>query len=137
MNLRQFFIPALILGLLVLAWQAMQWRGLALVGSGLVLWALLHFNQLTRVLKRAANRPIGYVDSAVMLNARLKGGVNLLHVIALTRALGEQLSEPDVQPEVYRWTDASQSHVTCTFAQGRLLHWQLERPAPAADSDES
>ena len=38
---------------------------------------------------------------------------------------------------VYRWTDASQSHVTCTFAQGRLLHWQLERPAPAADSDES
>ena len=137
MNLRQLFIPALILGLLVLAWQALQWRGLALVGSGLVLWALLHFNQLTRVMKRAAQRPIGYVDSAVMLNARLKGGVNLLNVIALTRALGEQLSAQDEQPEVYRWTDAGQSHVTCTFAQGRLLHWQLERPGPDGDSGES
>jgi hypothetical protein len=80
-------------------------------------------------LKRAAERPIGYVDSAVMLNAKLRPGATLLHVVAMTRALGEQLSPKDVQPEVFRWTDGSQSHVTCEFLGGKLRTWRLERPA--------
>ena len=50
---------------------------------------------------------MGYVGSAVMLNAKLKPGVNLLHVMAMTGALGEQLSPKDEQPEIYRWTDGS------------------------------
>jgi hypothetical protein len=37
------------------------------------------------VMRKAANRPMGYVGSAVMLNARLKPGVNLMHVVAMTR----------------------------------------------------
>ena len=65
------------------------------------------------MLKRAADRPIGYVGSAVMLNAKLKPGVNLCTWSAMTRALGEQLSPKDEQPEIYRWTDGSASHVTC------------------------
>ena len=35
---------------------------------------------------------MGYVGSAVMLNARLKPGVNLMHVMAMTQSLGERLS---------------------------------------------
>ena len=36
---------------------------------------------MTAVLKRASKSPKGYVGSAVMLNAKLKKGVNLMHVM--------------------------------------------------------
>ena len=84
-----------------------------------------------QALRRAANRPIGYVDSSVMLNAKLKPGLTLLHVIALTRSLGELQSPKDTQPEVFRWTDAGASHVTCEFAGGKLAKHELVRPAEA------
>ena len=80
------------------------------------------------VMRRAAERPIGYVGSAVMLNAKLKPKVNLMHVVALTRSLGERLSEEGQEPEIYRWTDGTDSHVTCEFVNGRLVKWTLVRP---------
>jgi hypothetical protein len=83
---------------------------------------------LLTILKKAADRPIGHVASAVMLNAKLEKGVTLMHVIALTRALGELQTEKDVQPEVYRWTDTGQSSVSCTFVGGKLTEWTLQRP---------
>jgi hypothetical protein len=70
-----------------------------------------------------------FVDSAVMLNAKLQKGRTLMHVIAMTKALGELLSVKDVQPEVFRWTDGTQSHVTATFVDGKLQSWELFRPA--------
>ena len=112
------------------AWRAGGWAGLALLGSALVLWALLYYNQVMTVMKRAADRPIGYVGSAVMLNAKLQAGQPLLKVVALTRALGERLSEAGADPETYRWTDPGGSQVTAEFKGGKLIHWQLERPAP-------
>lgn len=112
------------------AWRAGGWSGLALVGSALVLWGLLYYNQILAVMRRAADRPMGYVDSAVMLNARLHAGQPLLKVLALTRALGEPLTEVGADPETYRWTDPGGSWVTAEFKGGKLIHWQLERPAP-------
>ena len=100
-------------------------------------WLLLHFNRTMQVLKRAANRPIGYVDSAVMLNAKLIKGVTLLHVIALTKSLGELQSAKDAQPEVFRWTDGTQSNVTCTFDEGKLSTWVLWRPEQTAETVET
>ena len=85
------------------AWRAGGWAGLALAASALVLWFLLYYTRLIQVMKRAADRPIGYVGSAVMLNAKLKPRQALLHVIALTQALGERLSPEGAEPEVYRW----------------------------------
>ena len=111
------------------------WPGVAAVVGGLVMWALLHFTRLMNVMKKAANRPMGYVGSAVMLNARLKPGVNLMHVMAMTQSLGERLSAENAQPEVYRWTDGTQSHVTCEFANGRLQKWTLERPQAEAEAE--
>ena len=111
------------------AWRAGGWAGLALAASALVLWFLLYFTRLTQVMKRAADRPIGYVGSAVMLNAKLKPRQALLHVIALTQALGERLSPEGAEPEVYRWTDPGGSHVTAEFQGGKLSQWRLERPA--------
>ncbi len=128
MNLRNIFVPAGVIGLVLVGYASAGWPGVAAVVGGLVMWALLHFTRLMNVMKKAANRPMGYVGSAVMLNARLKPGVNLMHVMAMTQSLGERLSAENAQPEVYRWTDGTQSHVTCEFANGRLQKWTLERP---------
>jgi hypothetical protein len=111
------------------AYHAYAWPGVVFVITGGVMWILLHFYRLVTLLKRAANRPIGFVDSAVMLNAKLKPNVPLMHVIALTRSLGQLESEKDTQPEIYTWTDGTQSTVRCEFREGRLAHWELTRPA--------
>ena len=128
MNLRNILVPLGAVALIGFGFQAYGWAGVAAVAGGLVMWALLHFTRLVNVMKKAANRPMGYVGSAVMLNARLNPGVNLMHVVAMTQSLGEQLSAQDAQPEIYRWTDGTQSHVTCEFHQGKLVKWTLVRP---------
>ncbi len=125
---RKLWVP---LGAVVLLWVAYRnngWAGIALVGGGIVMFLLLHFTRTMKVLKRAADRPIGSVASAVMLNAKLKAGMTLLHVTAMTRALGELRSDRDAQPELYRWTDAGGSFVDAEFADGRLRRWTLVRP---------
>jgi hypothetical protein len=127
----KFLIPLGLVALFAVAWTSQGWAGIAMVGGGVVMWALLHFTRMLTVLKRAADRPKGWVDSAVMLNAKLRPGVNLLHIMALTRALGERLSEDGVDPEVFRWTDGGGSSVTCQLVGGKLTSWALQRPADA------
>ena len=136
MNFQKILVPAAGVAAVALAYYQYSWLGVVAIATGLMMWLLLHFTRMMTVLKRAAGRPIGYVGSAVMLNAKLKPGMTLMHVIAMTRALGQLQSEKDVQPEVFRWTDGTQSHVTCTFADGKLAHHTLfrldEGSAPAA-----
>lgn len=115
---------------LALGYRAQEWWGVAGVGTAWVSWLLLHVTQAMLVLKRAARRPIGHVDSAVMLNARLQVGLNLLQVVGLARALGALQSPPGEQPELYHWTDGSRACVAGTFRDGKLLHWKLIRPPP-------
>ena len=134
MNFQKFIIPITGVAVLVLAYRFYGWAGVAAAASVIVMWVLLHLTRIMQVLKRAANRPIGYVDSSIMLNAKLKPGMTLMHVIAMTRALGALQSAKDVQPEVFRWTDGSESHVTCEFAGGRLAKWQMVRPSVAPAS---
>ena len=101
---------------------------MAIVVGGLVMWMLLHFTRMMQVLQRASARPVGTVASAVMLNAKLQPGVTLMHVVAMTKALGALQSPKDAQPEVYRWTDNSESFVTCEFSHGKLVKWEMVRP---------
>jgi hypothetical protein len=141
MNFKSILLWAGGVAVVALAFQKYGWPGVVAVSGAIVMWMLLHFTRMLTVLKRAANRPMGYVDSAVMLNAKLKKNVNLLHVMALTRSIGLLQTEKDAQPEIYRWTDNSQSHVTCSFVNGKLQSWELVRPpvaneAPAAASPE-
>ena len=128
MNMHKIITPVLGVVLVAAAWRAYGWGGVAIAAGGIVMWVLLHFTRLTQVLQRAADQPVGYVGSAVMLNAKLKPGVNLLHVLALTRSLGERLSGEGEQPEIYRWTDGGASSVTAEFANGKLAEWTLVRP---------
>jgi hypothetical protein len=137
MNFQQILAPVLGIVLVGAAWRAYGWAGVALAAAGLVMWVLLHVNRTVQVLKRAADRPLGYVDSAVMLNAQLKPGSTLLHVIAQLRALGQPLSPENEQPEIFRWTDPGGSSVTCEFKAGKLVKWQLDRPEAPEDGPES
>ncbi|MCJ0765443.1 glycerate kinase [Variovorax terrae] len=134
MNFQKIIVPVVGVVLVAVAYRAYGWGGVAIVAGAAVMWMLLHFTRMMQVLRRAANRPVGYVDSAVMLNAKLKPGMTLLHVVAMTRALGEGRSPKDEQPELFRWTDGSESHVTCEFLNGKLVKWELVRPAPPAES---
>ena len=128
MRFQVLLLWAGIAALLVLAHDRFGWPGLAFAGTGLVMWLLLHVTRLMGVMKRAASQPVGHVDSAVMLNAKLRPGRPLMHVIALTRSLGERLSAADAQPEIYCWRDSSGSSVSCEFEGGKLQRWKLERP---------
>jgi len=130
MNFGKVLVPLVGIVLIAGAWRSYGWAGVALVVGAMVMFVLLHLNRAIQVLKRAADRPIGTVASAVMLNAKLKPKVNLLHVVALTRAIGEQRSPKDTQPEIFRWTDAGGSWVDATFVNGKLTEWNLVRPEP-------
>lgn len=130
MNLQKILIPLAIIGGSALAYRSYGWAGIAVVVTFLVFGILLHFTRLMTILKRAANRPIGHVDSAVMLNAKLKPGATLMHVVAMTRALGLLKSAKDTQPEIFEWKDGTDSVVTCTFVGGKLASHVLVRPDP-------
>jgi hypothetical protein len=127
-TINRFVLPVLAAVAVVYAYQTWGWAGLWGALGMVVMWLLLHFSRMMQVLKRTANRPVGYVDSAVMLNAKMRKGMTLLHVLAMTRALGQLQSPKDAQPEVFRWTDNSDSYVDAVFAGGRLQSWGLTRP---------
>jgi hypothetical protein len=111
--------------LLVAAWQGYGLKGLALGVTLIVFWLVLQLNRSIRVMRNAGSAPIGHVDSAVMLNAKLKAGMQMLQVLTLTKSLGRRV-RPDA--DVYAWTDPGGSQVVVTFEGGRSKRWVLERP---------
>jgi hypothetical protein len=115
--------------LLVAGWQGYGIKGIALGVTLIVFWLILQFNRSLRVMRNAGSAPVGHVDSAVMLNAKLREGLQMLQVLALTKSLGRRVN-PD--REVYEWADDGGSKVVVTFANGRCQRWQLERPAEAS-----
>ena len=132
MNFNKVVVPLAIIALTFGAWRQFGWAGIALAAGGIVMWVLLHFTRLMHILKMASQRPVGHVASAVMLNAKLKNGMPLMHVIAMTRSLGTLQTPKDEQPEVFLWTDSGESSVSCTFVGGKLQKWTLTRPASEA-----
>ena len=109
------------------------WRGLVLALTVIVFWLLLLFSRSLRVMRSAASRPVGHVDSAVMLNAKLEAGLTMLQVIVLTKSLGQRAEAAaggaaGSDPEHWRWTDPGGASVTTTLRSGRLEHWALQRP---------
>lgn len=108
-------------------WWQYGWRGLVLAVSVIAFWLLLQFSRTLRLLRTAAQSPVGHVASAVMLNARLNDKLRLADVIKLTGSLGRKLSD---KPETYAWRDAGGDEVEVEFANGRCVRWQLARSPP-------
>ena len=104
--------------------RSMQRRG-KLAGTPTVGRGKPHaYTRSMRVLRGAAKSPLGHVDNAVMLNARLSAGLRLPQVIALTRSLGRKVSD---EPEMFAWRDGGGDEVELTFVDGRCARWQLRR----------
>ena len=111
---------------LVAGWFSYGWAGLALGFTVIVFWLLIQFNRSIRVMRDAAKAPIGHVDSAVMLHARLAIGMPMLQIVTLTKSLGKQVSEA---PEAWAWADEAGAEVRVVLENGRCASWALNRPA--------
>ena len=109
------------------------WRGVLLALTMVVFWLLLQFNRALRALRRASSRPVGSVDSAVMLHARLHRGMRLLQILPLTGSLGHKVAD---DPETFEWTDTGGDRVRVELRGGRCTAFALlradgtARPAP-------
>lgn len=107
------------------------WPGVVLALTVIVFWLLLQFSRALRVMRQAAERPVGTVDSAVMLQSRLQTGMQLMQIIKLTRSLGNKVAD---DPETFVWQDAAGDAVRVELRDGRCTAWQLQRAStpPAA-----
>ena len=109
------------------------WRGVVLGVTIVVFWLLLQFGKAMRVMRVAAQAPVGHVPSAVMLHAKLRPGMRLLEILPLTRALGRKVAD---DPETFEWSDASGATVRVELVGGRCRQWTLTRP-PGEATDEA
>ncbi len=115
---------------LVAGWFGYGWPGLALAFSVIVFWLLIQFSRSVRVMRDAAQAPVGHVPSAVMLHSKLRSGLPMLQVVQLTKSLGKRVSEsPDTAQETWSWADESGAEVRIAFADGRCSRWSLNRLA--------
>jgi uncharacterized protein (DUF58 family) len=114
---------------LAAGYGAYGWRGVLLAVSVVVFWLLLQFSRSLRALRLASRRPVGALNSAVMLQAQLHKGMRLPEVLRLTHSLGRKLAD---DPETFAWIDGGGDAVHIELRDGRVTHWQLHRAAEAA-----
>ncbi|MBL8290068.1 MAG: hypothetical protein JNL85_18930 [Rubrivivax sp.] len=118
------------------------WPGVALALTVIVFWLLLQFSRSLRVLREASGRPVGSVDNAVMLHAKLHRGLRLPQILRLTRSLGRKEPVPQAGAtgaapggpgasveERFSWADAGGDSVLAVLRDGRLAEWTLTRRA--------
>lgn len=121
-------------GLAVLAiavgYASYGWPGVLLGLTVVVFWLLLQFSRVMRAMRQASNRPVGLIDNAVMLNAKLATGMRLIDILPLTKSLGSKLSDA---PETFAWLDAGGDGVEVELVGGRLSAWRLKRRDRAGD----
>lgn len=135
---------ALALAALGIGWWQYGTPGLAFAFTCVVFWLLLQFNTAVRVMRNAGSAPVGYIDSAVMFNARLRPGMPMLQVVMLARSLGQKMNAPEPGIERFCWTDPGGSQVTLDMRGGKVWRWSLWRPEeaepaapPEADAESS
>jgi hypothetical protein len=119
-----------------LAWAGYGLPGVVLAVTVIVFWLLLQFSRTLRVLRMAGARPVGAIDNAVMLHARLRKGQRLLEILPITRSLGQRLRD---DPETFEWADPAGDRVQVELVQGRLTTWRLlraEAPPPQEEADD-
>jgi hypothetical protein len=115
---------ALAVAAVAVGYAGYGWRGVLLAITVVVFWLLLQFSRALRVMRLAAQAPVGQVPSAVMLHAKLHPGMPLMAVIKLTRSLGRKVRD---EPETFAWRDESGAEVEIEFDGGRCKVWRLTR----------
>ena len=122
---RQALFWLLAASLAFFAWRFYGWAGLALALSITVFLLLLQLTRALRVMRVAADMPLGHVPSAVMFQATLRPGLTMLQVVGTTKTLGCKV---DAFEDDWLWSDDGGSSVRLHFERGRLARWQLQRP---------
>lgn len=117
---------ALTLVALYAGWLGWGWQGLVLAATVIAFWLVLQFNRALRTLRKASDAPVGHIDNAVMLNAKLRQGLSLADVIGMTKSLGRKTAD---EPETYRWQDGAGDSVEVVLKNGRCASWALQRKA--------
>ncbi|MDE2397359.1 MAG: hypothetical protein KGM91_18145 [Burkholderiales bacterium] len=102
------------------------WRGFALAFTVLVTAMMLQVTRIVLVMKAVAGRPLGRVDSVLMLQSRLEAGMKLERVVQLAGSLGRALDE---QGMAFAWADAGGDRLVVRLDAGRVASWALERGA--------
>jgi hypothetical protein len=132
---RGLLFPALALALMFGAWRSYGGQGLLLATLMISFWVLLHFTQLLRVLRIAANRPMGQVADLAPVLRRLRVGQSLSDVVRLTRCLGLRVNAPEDEVNVLSWSDEAGHTLIATFVHGRLSAFEHRPPEhPPAQS---
>ncbi len=119
---------------LAAGWFSYRWQGVVLALTVIVFWLLLQFSRALRVMRKAGAAPVGRVASAVMLHSRLREGMTLAQLLAVTGSLGERVALPPGgdADEAWRWRDDGEVSVTVELHGGRTRRWTLQRPDGAA-----
>ncbi|MDZ4188916.1 MAG: glycerate kinase [Hydrogenophaga sp.] len=129
-RLRALIFPALAAAIAYAAWRSYGAQGLLLAVLMIVFWVLLHFTKLMRLLRTAAERPLGHVQDAAGLHSQLKRGQAMTDVMRRTLSLGLRRSDEGQEPEVFEWQDEQGHRVICAFRHGRLESFVLHRADP-------
>lgn len=107
----------------IYGWWAHGWQGLALAVCAAAVWAWLQFRRDRRLLEAAGARPVGRIDSVVMMQAHLAHGMQMPEVVALAGCLGHRYSAQDE----WQWTDALGNEIVVTFRRGVVVRWAVAR----------
>jgi hypothetical protein len=106
------------------------WQGLLFGLSVVVFWLLLQFSRTLRVMQKAGQAPMGRIDSAVRLHAKLKPGMRMLDILPVAGSLGERVGGEGAE-EHWAWTDQGDARVLVRLRHGRVVDWDLQRPPEA------
>ncbi len=113
------------------------WPGVLLAVSVVVFWLLLQFSRAMRLMRMAAQQPIGSVKSALMLHTRMQSGLRLADVMKMTGSFGAVVkpnaaggAAPDT--ETYTWADDGGDTLQVTLRAGKVSSWLLQRAEAAA-----
>jgi hypothetical protein len=117
---------ALAVAAVAVGYAGYGWPGVLLALGVVVFWLLLQFSRALRVLRAASQQPVGTVPNAVMLHSRLRTGLRLPQVLALTHSLGAKVAE---DPETWAWRDDAGDEVQVELRHGRVADWRLRRSA--------
>ena len=102
--------------------------GVLLALTVIVFWLVLQFSRALRTMKRVAGRPVGAVDSVVMMHSKLHAGMRLPDILKLSGSLGRRVeSPPGADTECYAWIDAGGDEVVVDLRGGVLAAWRLQR----------
>ena len=100
--------------------------GVLLALTVIVFWLMLQFSRALRTMKRVAGRPVGAVDSAVMMHSKLHAGMRLPDILKLSGSLGRKVGAAP-EPETFAWRDRGDDEVVVELQGGLLTAWRLRR----------